>query len=118
MDTKIKLWAQKIFDNDLVTVHKIKTTSTLNKPAYIGMCLLELSKVAMYEFSYESIKGNIPVGTQRPEGVPWRSPKGPNVCDLQETNTKVDDLMKKVLFRWNSPGFTHLLLFFTGKTNI
>ena len=46
----------KIFENDLVTIRKNKVTLTLNKPAYIGMCLLELSKVLMYEFHYDYIK--------------------------------------------------------------
>ena len=27
-----------------------------NEPAYIGMCILELSKVLMYEFHYDYIK--------------------------------------------------------------
>ena len=31
-------------------------TLTLNKPAYIGMCILELSKVLMYQFHYDYIK--------------------------------------------------------------
>ena len=35
----------KIFDNDLVAIHKNCVTLTLNKPAYIGICILELSKV-------------------------------------------------------------------------
>ena len=38
--------------------------------------------------------------------------------DLQGTNTEIDDLMKRVFFRCNSPCFTHPSLFFTGKTNI
>ena len=38
----------KIFDNDLVTICKNKVTLTLNKPAYVGMCILGLSKVLMY----------------------------------------------------------------------
>ena len=38
--------------------------------------------------------------------------------DSQGTNTKIDDLMKKLFFSSNSPCFTHLFLFFTGKTNI
>ena len=42
---------------------------------------------------------------------------------LLETNYECasendNDLMKKVFFRCNSPCFAHLLLFFTGKTNI
>ena len=35
---------QKLFDNDLVEIHKIKTTLTLkNKPAYVGICIQKLS---------------------------------------------------------------------------
>ena len=32
----------KIFHNDLVTIRKNKVTLMLDKPAYIGMCILEL----------------------------------------------------------------------------
>ena len=32
----------KIFNGKLVTVHKIKETLTLNRPAYVGMCILDL----------------------------------------------------------------------------
>ena len=46
----------KVFDNNLVTIHKTKLTLKLNKPAYIGMCILELSKVLMYELYYDYIK--------------------------------------------------------------
>ena len=46
----------KIFDNDLVVIVKNKITLTLNKPAYIGMCILELSKVLMYKFRYDYMK--------------------------------------------------------------
>ena len=37
--------SHKIFENDLDAICKNKVTLTLNKPAYIGMCILELSKV-------------------------------------------------------------------------
>ena len=30
-----------------------KLHESFNKPAYIGMCILELSKVLMYEFLYD-----------------------------------------------------------------
>ena len=33
--------SHKIFDNDLVVIRKKKVTLTLNKPPYIGMCMLE-----------------------------------------------------------------------------
>ena len=46
----------KIFDNNLVAIRKSKLALKLNKPAYIGMCVLELSKMLMYEFHYDYIK--------------------------------------------------------------
>ena len=39
----------KTFDNDLVVICKNKVTLKLNRPSYIGMCILELSEVLMYE---------------------------------------------------------------------
>ena len=54
--SKPSYMSHKIFDNDLVAIRKNKVTLTLNKPAYIGMCILELSKVLMYEFHYDYIK--------------------------------------------------------------
>ena len=48
--------SSKIFNEDLVAVHKIKETLTLNRPAYIGMCILDLSKTLMYDFQYNYIK--------------------------------------------------------------
>ena len=48
--------SSKIFNDNLVAVHKIKETLTLNKPAYVGMCILDLSKTLMYDFHYNYIK--------------------------------------------------------------
>ena len=48
--------SSKIFNENLVTVHKIKETLTLNRPAYVGMCILDLSKTLMYDFHYNYIK--------------------------------------------------------------
>ena len=45
----------KIFDNNLVAIRKSKLALKLNKSAYIGMCILELSKVLMYKFHYDHI---------------------------------------------------------------
>ena len=44
----------KIFNENLVAVHKIKETITLNRPAYVGMSILDLSKT----FHYKYIKKN------------------------------------------------------------
>ena len=40
----------------MVAIRKNKVTLTLNKPAYVWMCILDLSKVLMYEFHYDYIK--------------------------------------------------------------
>ena len=45
-----------IFNEDLVAVHKIKETLTLDRPAYVGMCILDLSKRLMYDFHYNYMK--------------------------------------------------------------
>ena len=48
-----------IFDIDFVAIRKNKVTLTFSKPSYIGLCILELSKVLMYEFHYDYIKINM-----------------------------------------------------------
>ena len=48
--------SHKICDNNLVAIRKSKVTLTLNKPTYIGMCILKLTKVLMYEFHYDYTK--------------------------------------------------------------
>ena len=50
--------SSKIFNENLVAVHKIKETITLNRPAYVGICILDLSKTLMYNFHYTYIKDN------------------------------------------------------------
>ena len=48
--------SHKIFGNNLVVICKSKVALRLNKPAYIGMCILELIKILMYKFHYDYIK--------------------------------------------------------------
>ena len=49
----------KIFDEDLMAVHKIKETLAVDRPAYMGMCILDISKTLMYDFHYNYIKKKI-----------------------------------------------------------
>lgn len=42
----------KIFNENLVAAHEIKETLTLDKPSYVGMCILDLSKTLMYDFYF------------------------------------------------------------------
>ena len=46
----------KIFSQYLVAVHKIKETLTLDRPAYVVMCILDPSKTLIYDFHYNYIK--------------------------------------------------------------
>ena len=51
--------SHKIFENDLAAICKSIVTLTLNKPAYIGTCILYLSKVLMYKSFMVALKINI-----------------------------------------------------------
>ena len=45
-----------IFDENLVAVERAKVELTLNQPTYVGMAILDLSKMLMYDFHYKYIK--------------------------------------------------------------
>ena len=48
--------SSKILNENLMAVHKIKEALTLNRLAFVGMCILNLSKTLMYDFHYNYIK--------------------------------------------------------------
>ena len=48
--------SRKIFNENLVSVHMKQMSLTMNKPVYLGMCILDLSKTIMYDFHYNYIK--------------------------------------------------------------
>jgi len=61
-DEAIKLAAKTnydrftIFDENLIAVHMKRTKLVYNKPIYLGMCILDLSKTLMYDFHYNYMK--------------------------------------------------------------
>ena len=54
--SKPSYMSHKMFDSNLAAIRKSKLALKLNKAAYTGMCILELSKVLMNEFHYDYIK--------------------------------------------------------------
>ena len=56
MTSKPTFKNQNIINENLTSVHKIKESLFLNRPAYVGMCILDLSKTLMYDFHYNYIK--------------------------------------------------------------
>ena len=48
----------KIFDHDLAAIQLHKTNLKLNRPVYVGMSILDLSKHLMYGFYYNHFKAN------------------------------------------------------------
>ena len=44
------------FSNNLVAIHMGKTSIFMNKPVYLGMSILDISKTLMYDFHYNYIK--------------------------------------------------------------
>ena len=44
------------FSDSLVVIHMARTKLYFNKPVYLGMCILDLSKTLMYEFHYKYIR--------------------------------------------------------------
>ena len=47
-----------IFDENLIANHVKKTKLYFNKPVYLGMSILDLSKSLMYDFHYNYIRSN------------------------------------------------------------
>ena len=45
----------KMFDKNFVAFHCLKKVLTLNKPIYVGFCVLELSKLLIYQFHYDYV---------------------------------------------------------------
>ena len=44
------------FSDNLVAIHMARTKLVFNKPVYLGMSILDISKTLMYEFHYEYIR--------------------------------------------------------------
>ena len=47
---------QKRFSENLLAIEMKKTKLKMNKPVYLGMSILDISKTLMYEFWYDYVK--------------------------------------------------------------
>ena len=56
LSKKTNFERRTIFDENLIAVHMKRTKLYYNKPIYLGMCILDLSKTLMYDFHYNYIK--------------------------------------------------------------
>ena len=54
--SKISFDKATIFSENLIALHMFKKKVILNKPIYLGMSILDLSKTLMYDFHYKYIK--------------------------------------------------------------
>ena len=52
--------SHKIFHENLVAVHYRQPKLVMDKPSYLGMCILDLSKLPMYDFHYNYILRKYP----------------------------------------------------------
>ena len=47
---------RKTFNESLTAIHMYKDKLCLNRPIYVGMCILDLSKTLMYDYYYNKLK--------------------------------------------------------------
>ena len=72
--------AFKMFNENLVAVHMYKDTLKLNRPIYVGMSILDLSKHLMYDFYYNHLKRQY------------------SCCNLLYTDTDSFYMLKQMMF--------------------
>ena len=49
-------YTTKFFTENLLAIEMRKTLILMNKPVYLGLSILDLSKTVMYEFLYDYVK--------------------------------------------------------------
>ena len=53
---KLNLDHSNIFNENLISIHMKRMKLVFNKPVYLGMCILDLSKTLMCDFHYNYLK--------------------------------------------------------------
>ncbi|PFX12774.1 putative uncharacterized transposon-derived protein F54H12.3 [Stylophora pistillata] len=65
LTNKVNFKHRTIFSEDLCAIHMGKTQIVFNKPLYLGMSILDISKTLMYDFHYNYIKPKYPEGRSK-----------------------------------------------------
>ena len=103
--------SSKIINENLVALNKTKETLLLNRPAYVGMCILDLSKTLMYDFHYNYIKqkyrekakllftdtDSLTYEIEVKDSDFWTSKEKFDNSDYQENSTFYNNTNKKVI---------------------
>ena len=88
------------FREDLSAVERIQRTVTLNKPIYVGLCVLELSKWLMYDFYY-NVLGQI----FSPERIRLLFTDTDSLCiSIKGYDNIYDTLAQSIIHDHNYPG--------------
>jgi hypothetical protein len=56
LTAKPNFQAFKIFHEDLAAIQMKKVKIVINRPTYVGFCILDISKILMYDFHYNHMK--------------------------------------------------------------
>ena len=54
--SKLNFHRMKLIDNNLAIIEMRKVMVKMNKPIYLGLSILDISKITMYEFWYDYVK--------------------------------------------------------------
>ena len=54
--TEPNFHTMKLIDNNLAIIEMRKVKVKINKPIYLGLSILDISKITMYEFWYDYVK--------------------------------------------------------------
>ena len=84
--------AFKIFHEDLAAMHMKKVKIVLNRPTYVGFCILDISKLLMYDFHYNHMKVNYG------EGVKLLFTDTDSLCYEIHTNDIYSDMATHIEF--------------------
>ena len=99
----------KYFSENLMATEMKKTKVKMNKPIYVGMSILDISKTLMYEFWYDYIKPNYQWSCTKRSCTQDKAKLGSMDTDSFIIHIKTEDFYKKLLMMLKN-GLTHLIM--------